>query len=158
MMEAGDYKVTVEVNDGDTTKESDELDITVSDDTEKPKELSISLSADKSGNQQVNTKIKFTAKVVGGSGDYNYTFKINDKKIKNGDSSTYTWTPKTSGEYTISVTVDDGKETKTSSKKIFNIVDEQNPQEGDNNSLYGLLLAGTFGATLLGALRRKRNM
>ena len=259
---AGDYKVTVEVNDGDTTKESDELDITVSDDTEKPKELSISLSADKSGNQQVNTKIKFTAKVVGGSGDYNYTFKINDKKIDNGDSSTYTWTPKTSGEYTISVTVDDGKETKTSSQKTFNIVDEQNseeeinidsfklsktsnlkvedtitvsakatggegelqysffakkdnltinisnystknsaqfqlpsegtyniyvyvkdsaktikkidepieikvsskdddtenPQEGDNNSLYGLLLAGTFGATLLGALRRKRNM
>ena len=155
---AGDYKVTVEVNDGDTTKESDELDITVSDDTEKPKELSISLSADKSGNQQVNTKIKFTAKVVGGSGDYNYTFKINDKKIDNGDSSTYTWTPKTSGEYTISVTVDDGKETKTSSQKTFNIVDEQNSEEGDNNSLYGLLLAGTFGATLLGALRRKRNM
>ena len=50
--------------------------------------------------------------------------------------------------------IDEPIEIKVSSKDD----DTENPQEGDNNSLYGLLLAGTFGATLLGALRRKRNM
>ncbi|NLK24664.1 MAG: hypothetical protein GX309_12040, partial [Clostridiales bacterium] len=55
----------------------------------------------------------------------------------------------------IVVKIDEPIEIKVSGE---NTDEPDSPSSGDNNSLYGLLLAGTFGATLLGALRRKRNM
>ena len=125
----GTYKVTVEVNDGEDTVESNELSISVTKDSPEVEDLKVSLSANKSGEQKVNTKIKFTAKATGGQGDYTYKFKVNDEEIDNSDNSIYTWTPKTVGKYTISVIVSDGENTAESNIETFNIIDEGEIEE-----------------------------
>ncbi|MDY2729401.1 MAG: alpha-amylase family glycosyl hydrolase [Clostridium sp.] len=125
----GTYKVTVEVNDGEDTVESNELSISVTKDSPEVEDLKVSLSANKSAEQKVNTKIKFTAKATGGQGDYTYKFKVNDEEIDNSDNSIYTWKPKTVGKYTISVIVSDGENTAESNIETFNIIDEGEIEE-----------------------------
>ena len=58
--------------------------------------------------QLENSKIKITANASGGVGNLLYKFDINDKEVQGYSSkNTYTWNPKTKGDYKIKVIVKD---------------------------------------------------
>ena len=58
--------------------------------------------------QLENSKIKITVNASGGVGNLLYKFDINDKEVQGYSSkNTYTWNPKTKGDYKIKVIVKD---------------------------------------------------
>ena len=72
-------------------------------------ELSLdSITTDLKSPQLKNSKIKITANASGGVGNLLYKFDINDKEVQGYSSkNTYTWNPKTKGDYKIKVIVKD---------------------------------------------------
>lgn len=144
----GEYKVAVtakgESGTKDATKEitfnvtKKEDPVDPDDPVEDEKELKIdSLTSDVQSPQEVDSKIKFTAKASGGKGDLSYKFTAKNTETRETEdinedttSNVAEWIPSEAGEYTINVEVSDGTNTKTESMKY--VISDKDTEDGDN--------------------------
>ena len=88
---------------------------------EPQEEMEVTLTTNKKSSQVKGTKITVSAKVKGGSGQYTYSFMVEDASgkitplIENSTNSSVTWTPSKAGTYKLLVTVTDTRTSDTES-------------------------------------------
>lgn len=126
--EEGEYTIISSLRDMNGSRVSKTLTYLVK------KKLSVGLTIDKpttdlSSPQVENSVIKVTAKAHGGSGNFNYTFTVDNKS--RGSSMTtsafggeLTWIPASSGTYTITVRADEWEEVNGVKTILNSIVSE----------------------------------
>ena len=117
----------------------------------------------------MSDEIILTANATGGEGDLKYSF-FAKKDGKTTSISSYSskksvsWELPAEGTYDLYVKVKDSNDTEKVVDEPVKIKvsasddDSENPKEGDNKNVLGFLLTGIFGVSLLGALKRKKNI
>lgn len=112
----GTYEVYVEAKNANNKVENSKIKtfkiVSKGSEITEEKLKGVKLTANVKSPQVAGNKITFTATPDGGSNDIQYTFLINDVKVKN-TGNVYSWTPDKEGKYVIVVEASDGDITVT---------------------------------------------
>lgn len=117
---AGKYTLDVSVQNSNNDTETKTYELTSGTVTGDVSVTSFNTSA--SSPQPVGTNVTLTASAAGGTAPYQYQFTANGSVIRSySNSSSYVWTPTSSGTYTLGVTVKDSSGKTATSTKSFTI-------------------------------------